>query len=160
MGIYLDLITEESEKAKKIARSRNGFSGMWSNLKNLPTDIAAISKRPNTDPLRTGDFESLRKWLLQMVDDAKTIDRLDYLRKDAYVGIYSLEKLEKNMRDVQKGTPSRYVSVKAVQKQMDSGCTPDKVHKHVQWMKSTYLPAISKRRKELKKDLKESFEFV
>lgn len=153
MGIYYDMIIEDS-KADKVAKSRSGFSGLFQNYRNLASDIKNLSKRPKTDPLRTGDFESLREWLLQMVEDAKTEDRCDYLRKDAYIAISQLEKLEKNMRDVKNGTPSKYVAVKVVQKQMDGGCTPDKVHKHVQWIKSTYLPAITKRKKEIKAEKK------
>lgn len=160
MGFYYDIITEDSARAKQVAKSRVGIKNLFKLYKQLPSDMKSISKRPNTNPLKTGDFESLRDWMLQMVKDAKDEDRCDYLRKDAYVAIHQLETLEKNMRDVKNGTPSRYVAVKVVQKQMDSGCTPDKVHKHIQWIKSTYLPAITKRKKELrderKKKLRES----
>ena len=93
---------------------------------------------------------------METVKNANKIDRLDYLRKDAYVGIHQLETLEKNMKDVKSGHPSRYVSVKYIEKILASGNSPAKVREHINWMKSTYLPAIKKRKAELKKELDES----
>lgn len=158
MGLYLDLITEDkiSDKAKSVSKSRSGISGLIQNLSNIGSDAKALSKRPNVDPSKTGDYKSLRPWLLDMVKNAKKLDRLDYLRKDAYVAINQLEKLEKNMKDVKSGHPSRYVSVRYIEKIMDSGNSPAKVREHINWMKSTYLPAIKKRKAELRKELDES----
>lgn len=158
MGVYLDLITENktSDKAKKVAKSRSGISGFIQNISNLGSDTKALSKRPNVDPNKTGDYKALRPWLLDMVKSAKKLDRLDYLRKDAYTGIHQLETLEKNMKDVKSGNPSRYVSVKYIEKILASGNSPAKVREHINWTRSTYLPAIKKRKAELKKELDES----
>ena len=158
MGVYLNLITEDktSNEAKKVAKSRQGFKGLFKNLSQLGNDAKALSKRPDGDPNKTGDYKSLHPWLLDMVKDAKKADRLDYLRKDAYTAINQLETLEKNMKDVKAGHPSRYVSVKYINSIMDSGNSPTKVRDHINWMKSTYLPAIKKRKAELKKTQNES----
>lgn len=158
MGIYYDMILEDktSDKAKAIARSRAGISGYFKNLGQLGNDVKMLSKRPKGDPNKDGNYEVLHDWLMNEVKSCNKLDRLDYLRKDAYVGINQLEKLAKNMTDVKAGHPSRYVSVKYIEKIMASGNSPAKVRKHITWMKNTYLPAIKKRKAELKKAMDES----
>ena len=158
MGVYLDLITEDkiSDKAKKVAKSRQGLVGYLKTLDQLGNDAKALAKRPAGDPNKTGDYKSLHPWLLSMVDSAKNVDRCDYLRKDAYLAINQLEKLEKNMKDVKAGHPSRYVSVKYINNIMASGNSPMKVRNHISWLKSTYLPAIKKKKADLKKAMDES----
>lgn len=157
MGIYHDMILEDkiSDKAKAVAKSRAGF-GYFKNLGQLGKDVKMLSKRPKGDPSKDGNYEVLHDWLMNEVKSCNKLDRLDYLRKDAYVGINQLEKLAKNMADVKAGHPSRYVSVKYIEKIMASGNSPSKVRKHIAWMKNTYLPAIKKRKAELKKAMDES----
>jgi len=62
------------------------------------------------------------------------MDRINYLRADANTAKQQLRKLSKNVEDVQKGTPSRYVSVKAIQKKIDKGLTTKKINDHIKWL--------------------------
>lgn len=156
------IYTEENKSAtaKKVAKQRVGTS-VFSYYKQLGNDIKMISKRPKGNPQETGDWEILHDWLLDEVNNCNKVDRLEYLQKDAYVSIYSLEKLAKNMADVKAGHPSRFVDVRYINKIMSKGNSPAKTRKHINWMKSTYLPAIKKRKAELKKANNESsIEFI
>lgn len=157
MGMYLDIITEKvSKDAEKVAKSRVGFSGAFKIWKQLGNDMKALAKRPNVDPTTTGDYKSLQPWMMEMVKSAKDIDRLEYLQRDAYTGIYQLEKLEQNMKDVKAGHPSRFVDVKYINKIMASGNSPAKIRAYITWLRGTYLPAIKKKKADLKKAMNES----
>ena len=138
----------------------SGFSNMIQNYKNFGSDVKMLAKRPKGDPNKTGDYTSLHEWLLNEVKNAKKLDRLDYLAKDAHVSITTLEKLAKNMEDVQKGYPNRYVNVKYINSLIKGGNSPKKIKDHIKWIKGPYLSAIKKRKIELRKANKESALYI
>lgn len=137
---------------KTYRRTKSGAHNPFWFVKQFSQDIANTGvKRPKGDPTISGDYESLRPWLLSLVDKAKDIKRIQYLRSDAYQAANQLTKLAKNMRDVQNGTQNRYVDVKYINKMLNGGNTPEKVEAHVRWLKGEYLRVINKKATELRK---------
>ena len=77
---------------------------------------------------KNGGYKPLQDRLMKKVNSAKSVERIDYLRKDSEIGVSSLNGLIKNMRLVQSGTPSRYLSDKSVElikKDIAMGNTPE-----------------------------------
>ena len=85
--------------------------------KNFTQDAKSMIKRPKCD-IEAREYEKLHPWLLSLAQNAKDMDRINYLRADANSGKYQLKKLAKNVEDVQNGTPSRYISVKKFRKEL------------------------------------------
>lgn len=125
-------------------------------LANMIQDLAFVAKGGGDNVSYTGNYEKLQPRLMKMVDSTKSIDRLIYLRKDAYAGVRQLDILVTNMEAVQNGTQSKYVSVKDMQKRLDSGNNPQRVRSHQAWVKNEYIPHINMRIKELKEKLNEA----
>lgn len=101
---------------------------------------------------KNGGYKPLQDRLMKKVDSAKSVERIDYLRKDSEIGVSSLNGLIKNMRLVQSGTPSRYLSDKSVElikKDIAMGNTPEEVEKYINWIKTVYRPAMTEKRKQL-----------
>lgn len=101
---------------------------------------------------KNGGYKPLQDRLMKKVEHAKSLERLDYLRKDADMGIRQLQQLIKNMKIVQNGETSRYlnsISVNKIKRDFKNGNSPELVQKHIDFIKNTYKPAISTRRKDL-----------
>lgn len=101
---------------------------------------------------KNGGYKPLQDRLMKKVEHAKSLERLDYLRKDADMGIRQLQQLIKNMKIVQNGETSRYlnsISINKIKRDFKNGNSPELVQKHIDFIKNTYKPAISNRRKEL-----------
>lgn len=101
---------------------------------------------------KNGGYKPLQDRLMKKVANAKSVERIDYLRKDSEIGVSSLNGLIKNMRLVQSGTPSRYLSDKSVElikKDIAMGNTPEEVEKYINWIKTVYRPAMTEKRKQL-----------
>lgn len=122
-------------------------------VKNFSQDAPALMKRPACD-LDAGEYDKLHPWLLSLAKNAKDMDRINYLRADANTAKQQLRKLSKNVEDVQKGTPSRYVSVKAIQKKIDKGLTTKKINDHIKWLDTVYRKALNDRAKEIREKQK------
>ena len=101
---------------------------------------------------KNGGYKPLQDRLMKKVENAKSVERIDYLRKDSEIGVSSLNGLIKNMRLVQSGTPSRYLSDKSVElikKDIALGNTPEEVEKYINWIRTVYRPAMTEKRKQL-----------
>lgn len=144
-------ILSEAKSDKANAANRNfRKSPMWT-VRMLASDIKHSSKRPKENVAQTGNYDKLHPWLLGMVEDAKTEERLQYLRADAYNGILTLKKLAKNLDDYQHGRASRYVNPKYMDKIIKKGMTVQKINSHIRWMRNIYIPAINKRAAQIRK---------
>ena len=144
-------ILSEAKSDKANAANRNfRKSPMWT-VRMLASDIKHSSKRPKENVAQTGNYDKLHPWLLGMVEDAKTEERLQYLRADAYNGILTLKKLAKNLDDYQHGRASRYVNSKYMDKIIKKGMTVQKINSHIRWMRNIYIPAINKRAAQIRK---------
>lgn len=149
-------ILSEAKSDKANAANRNfRKSPMWT-VRMLASDIKHSSKRPKENVAQTGNYDKLHPWLLGMVEDAKTEERLQYLRADAYNGILTLKKLAKNLDDYQHGRASRYVDSKYMDKIIKKGMTVQKINSHIRWMRNIYIPAINKRAAQIRKVQHES----
>lgn len=144
-------ILSEAKSDKANAANRNfRKSPMWT-VRMLASDIKHSSKRPKENVAQTGNYDKLHPWLLGMVEDAKTEERLQYLRADAYNGILTLKKLAKNLDDYQHGRASRYVNPKYMDKIIKKGMTVQKINSHIRWMRNIYIPTINKRAAQIRK---------
>lgn len=153
-GIYIeervfDLFNKEKENR---SYRRSGWV-----IKNLSQDTPALMKIPNCD-LDTGEYDKLHPWLLSLANNAKDMDRINYLRADANTAKQQLQKLAKNVEDVQNGTPSRYISVRAIQKKIDKGLTVKKINDHIKWLDTVYRKALNDRAKEIRNEQKKKNE--
>lgn len=96
------------------------------------------------------------KNMLAYVQKCNSIEDLEYLRKDAYVGIKDMQKTYENLKKVESGaTPEKGSIVKGTydfyQKEfIKKGITSKDVKLTIDFTKNQILPAISKRIKELK----------
>jgi len=101
---------------------------------------------------KNGGFKPLQDRLMKKVENAKSLERLEYLRKDADMGLRQLQQLIKNMKIVQNGETSRYlnnISIRTIERDFKNGNSPELVQKHIDFLKNTYKPAIVNKKKEL-----------
>ena len=86
-----------------------------------------LIKNSIDNPTKTGKFENLRPRLLKMVDKCKTMDDVNYLKRDIRAGKIQLTKLKQNRPEIAK--------------QIDN---------HIKWMETDYMKALNDKAKELK----------
>ena len=125
-------------------------------MKNLWKDRKMIASNLSSKLLYTGNWEKVEEDYLKMIQEADDMDRIRYIRKDIYAGIHTLEKRIINTERALRGEIKNPTLVK----QAKSGNTPEKMKKHVEWLKSTGRDALNKRAKELRKSFYESYHFV
>ena len=103
-------------------------------------------------PQYTGYYEDLHKKLLRLVDKAKNIDRINYLQRDASIGIKTMNHwiniMEEAQKDINKEIEPKN---KVAAKMLKRGNTPEKTREHINWINTVYRPALSKKKNELKK---------
>lgn len=92
----------------------------------IPSSIDLI-KNAIDNPTKTGKFENLRPRLLKMVDKCKTMDDVNYLKRDARAGKIQLTNLKQDRPEIAK--------------QIDD---------HIKWLKTDYMKALNDKAKELK----------
>ena len=96
------------------------------------------------------------KNMLAYVQKCNSIEDLEYLRKDAYVGIKDMQKTYENLKKVESGTTPEKGSIAKgtydfYQKEfIKKGITSKDVKLTIDFTKNQILPAISNRIKELK----------
>lgn len=122
---------------------------------NLIKDFPAIMKNAGANAMYTGKWDIVEDGLMQLIQKADTMERINYLRRDLRYGIISMEKLLDKMYRVQKGE----LENKDIEKRIAGGNTPDKMKAHLDWIRTTGLPALNDRAKEIRKALKESYTF-
>lgn len=122
---------------------------------NLIKDFPAIMKNAGANAMYTGKWDVVEDGLMQLIQKADTMERINYLRRDLRYGIISMEKLLDKMYRVQKGE----LENKDIKKRIADGNTPDKMKAHLDWIRTTGLPALNDRAKEIRKALKESYTF-
>ena len=83
--------------------------------------------------LSTGRFDLLRPKLLKLAKKAKTIERINYLRKDLSIGKSQLKTLMKNKPEFK-----------------------EQIEAHLEWADTVYRQALNDRAKELKAAIKEA----
>lgn len=92
----------------------------------IPSSIDLI-KNAIDNPTKTGKFENLRPRLLKMVDKCKTIDDVNYLKRDIRAGKIQLTNLKQDRPEIAK--------------QIDD---------HIKWLETDYMKALNDKAKELK----------
>ena len=92
----------------------------------IPSSIDLI-KNTIDNPTKTGKFENLRPRLLKMVDKCKTMDDVNYLKRDIRAGKIQLTNLKQNRPEIAK--------------QIDD---------HIKWLETDYMNALNDKAKELK----------
>lgn len=90
-------------------------------------NFADIMKNMLDNPQKSGNFENIRPRLLRLVDRCKTIDEVNYLRRDLNAGIVQLTKLKQNRPEISDG-----------------------IDRHIKWLKTEYREALNNKAKELK----------
>lgn len=90
-------------------------------------NFADIMKNMLDNPQKSGNFETIRPRLLRLVDRCKTIDEVNYLRRDLNAGIVQLTKLKQNRPEISDG-----------------------IDRHIKWLKTEYREALNNKAKELK----------
>lgn len=94
---------------------------------NMTPSFIDLIKNSIDNPTKTGKFENLRPRLLKMVDKCKTIDDVNYLKRDVRAGKIQLTKLKQNRPEIAK--------------QIDD---------HIKWLETDYMKALNDKAKELK----------
>ena len=90
------------------------------------TDVDTI-KNMFDDPTKTGNFEKIRPRLLRLVAKSKTLDDVNYLKRDARAAKVQLTKLKQNRPNIAK--------------QIDA---------HIKWIETDYMNALNDKAKEIK----------
>lgn len=90
-------------------------------------NFADIMKNMLDNPQKSGNFETIRPRLLRLVDRCKTIDEVNYLRRDLNAGVVQLTKLKQNRPEISDG-----------------------IDRHIKWLKTEYREALNNKAKELK----------
>lgn len=150
-----DTSSKEFKKVgNDIGNDKKAKQTWWNDMKLT----ARMHKKPypKVNGYTNGDFKPNHEWLMAAIDQCKSVADCECLIKDAYLGISQDKQLAKNLRAVKEGNPSRYVNVKLVQKWLDNGVTPEKVEKHIEWMKENYVKGLQTKKKEFKKSQNES----
>ncbi len=86
-----------------------------------------IMKNMLDNPQKSGNFETIRPRLLRLVARCKSIDDVNYLRRDLNAGIVQLTKLKQNRPEISDG-----------------------IDRHIKWLKTEYREALNNKAKELK----------
>ena len=86
-----------------------------------------ILKNMFENPQKTGNFEAIRPRLLNMVKKCKTMDDIEYLRRDLNAGKVQLTKLAKNRPEIAK-----------------------QCNAHIKWLGTEYREALNNRAKEIR----------
>lgn len=152
-GVVNATFDTSSKEFKKVGNDvgndKKAKQTWWSEMKLT----ARMHKKPypKVNGYTNGDFTPNHEWLMTAIEQCKSVADCECLIKDAYLGISQDKQLVKNLRAVKEGNPSRYVNVKLVQKWLDSGVTPEKVEKHIEWMKENYIKGLQAKKKEFKK---------
>ena len=144
-------VTEAQSKLKRLISNyktlgkvtKSGMKKMWSDpefRKNYTTalkvDLRNMKNMGLTEryPLDTGNFESLKKRLLKLTASCKTEDELNYLSKDLSTATGQLSAMKNAIKEGK----------------FETKCTIKDIEDYEKWIKETYRPAISARRKEIK----------
>lgn len=90
------------------------------------TDVDTI-KNMFDDPTKTGNFEKIRPRLLRLANKCKTLDDVNYLKRDARAAKVQLTKLKQNRPNIAK--------------QIDA---------HIKWIETDYMNALNDKAKEIK----------
>lgn len=120
-GIIPAVINEKSLSSKKFK----------SNMKSLAftfRNFGAIAKNVYGDnPTVSGNFERIRPNLLKLVKNCKSLDDVNYLKRDARAAKIQLTKLKQNRPNIAK--------------QIDA---------HLKWIETDYMKALNDKAKEIK----------
>lgn len=150
-----DTTSKEFKKVgNDVGNDKKAKQTWWNDMKLT----ARMHKKPypKINGYTNGDFKPNHEWLMAAIDQCRSVTDCECLIKDAYLGVSQDKQLVKNLRAVKEGNPSRYVNVKLIQKRLDNGVTPEKVEKHIEWMKENYIKGLQAKKKEFKKSQNES----
>ena len=150
-----DTTSKEFKKVgNDVGNDKKAKQTWWNDMKLT----ARMHKKPypKVNGYTNGDFNPNHEWLMAAIDQCRSVTDCECLIKDAYLGISQDKQLVKNLRAVKEGNPSRYVNVKLIQKRLDNGVTPEKVEKHIEWVKENYIKGLQAKKKEFKKSQNES----
>lgn len=89
--------------------------------------IGSIIKNMFDNPQKSGNFEKIRPRLLKMVDSCKSVEDVNYLKRDARAGKVQLTKLKQNRPEI-----------------------TSQIDKHIKWIETDYMEALNNKAKELK----------
>ena len=150
-----DTTSKEFKKVgNDVGNDKKAKQTWWNDMKLT----ARMHKKPypTVNGYTNGDFKPNHEWLMAAIDQCRSVIDCECLIKDGYLAISQDKQLVKNLRAVKEGNPSRYVNVKLIQKRLDNGVTPEKVEKHIEWMKENYIKGLQAKKKEFKKSQNES----
>ena len=150
-----DTTSKEFKKVgNDVGNDKKAKQTWWNDMKLT----ARMHKKPypKVNGYTNGDFNPNHEWLMAAIEQCKSVADCECLIKDGYLAISQDKQLVKNLRAVKEGNPSRYVNVKLIQKRLDNGVTPEKVEKHIEWMKENYIKGLQAKKKEFKKSQNES----
>lgn len=150
-----DTTSKEFKKVgNDVGNDKKAKQTWWNDMKLT----ARMHKKPypKVNGYTNGDFKPNHEWLMAAIDQCRSVTDCECLIKDGYLAISQDKQLVKNLRAVKEGNPSRYVNVKLIQKRLDNGVTPEKVEKHIEWMKENYIKGLQAKKKEFKKSQNES----
>lgn len=91
--------------------------------------------------------------LMKLINSAKSVEDLQYLKKDAYMGINQAKQVKQRIELVKKKgdceeTHNFYKGIN--KKYIDKGVTSKDCDLYIEWIRNTYIPAINNKIKELK----------
>ena len=150
-----DTTSKEFKKVgNDVGNDKKAKQTWWNDMKLT----ARMHKKPypKINGYTNGDFKPNHEWLMAAIEQCKSVADCECLIKDGYLAISQDKQLVKNLRAVKEGNPSRYVNVKLIQKRLDNGVTPEKVEKHIEWVKENYIKGLQAKKKEFKKSQNES----
>lgn len=90
-------------------------------------NLGNIIKNMFDNPQKSGNFEAIRPRLLKMVNNCKTLEDVNYLKRDARAGKVQLTKLKQNRPEIAK-----------------------QIDKHIKWIETDYMKALNDKAKEIK----------
>lgn len=125
-GIIPIAITELSRKDWKDVGREYKYKDRY-RFKQTFENMTDIIKNLFTNPKKNGNFEAIRPRLLRMVDRCKTLEDVNYLKRDLRAGKVQLTKLKANKPEI-----------------------ADSIDKHIKWCETVYMDALNAKAKELK----------
>lgn len=125
----LDIVIEKalSKKDWKDVGDKYKYSDRYKGLSVTISNMKDILKNMFENPQKTGNFEAIRPRLLNMVKKCKTMDDIEYLRRDLNSGKVQLTKLAKNRPEIAK-----------------------QCNAHIKWLGTEYREALNNRAKEIR----------
>ena len=116
--------------------------------------VEQLNPKNWNSPIYDGSFEQARPRILKKINWCKSMDDINYLRRDSSWGDRSLNKLKEDLDYALKNPDDKKSKYVELRKRNKKGLTVEKIDKHLKWCKEVYNVALNEKAKEIREKSK------